>query len=67
MSQVAQKRTYNPEVRTRVPAELRKKFEAMAHANQRSLSAEMHRALLMYATMMDRKATTQDYREVNRG
>ncbi len=60
------KRVYNPEIRTRVPRELREKLEAIAFANDRSLSAEMNRAVRMYAVMMEQKAA-QDYREVDRG
>ncbi len=61
------KRIYNPEVRTRVPRELREKLEAIAAANDRSLSAEMNRAVRMYAVMMDQKKASADYKEVDRG
>ncbi len=56
----------NPEIHTRVTPEMKAKIQAMAAANDRSVSAELQRAVRMYVTMMDRKAA-QDYREVDRG
>ncbi len=60
-------RIYNPEVRTRVRPEMRRKLEVIARENDRSLSAEMQRALRLYVVMMERKEATQDYREVEAG
>ncbi len=56
-------RIYNPEVRTRVRPEMRRELETLARENDRSLSAEMQRALRMYLVMMRQKAV-QSYRDV---
>ncbi len=54
-----------PEIRTRVLPEMKAKIEAIAAANDRSVSAEMNRAVRMYAAMMDQKPTAlQGYRHV---
>ncbi len=56
----------NPEVRTRVLPEMKREIEAIARANERSVSAELNMAIRQYVMTAGQDAT-QDYREVDRG